>query len=79
MEFKQRETKAAFMIINAMQEKLIQLNDYDELAQKKRKFKTSELKEQAEMFLTSHWMEVELLKGNIEQLQKDIENQSFDF
>lgn len=82
MEFKQRETKAAFMVINAMKEQLAEIEMNNTLRQehlKTEKFETPEHKEQQEMFLTTHWMEAQLLKDNIEKLQEQIENQTFDF
>lgn len=82
IEFKQQETKAAFLLLNALQEKVAEQEAINERSQEfinEKRFKTPEHKAQSEMFLISNWMEVQLMKDNIELLQKDIENQTFNF
>lgn len=80
IEFKQQETKAALSLIFKLQEKL------EEAEKSSDNFSRSALKETDKLRKEQHteWsislaMEAQLIKDGIEKLQRDIENQTFDF
>ena len=85
-EFKHQETRAAFLLMNTLRKKLEKGKTSADLLQidiaKKKSensFKTIEHEAQQEMFLISFLLEIQLVQDNIDKLQEDIENQTFDF
>lgn len=81
IEFKQMETKAALSLMNDLRTMIESeeksASNFEKKCEKENKSEQRSL--QFQEWTIQSLMKVELLKNSLEKIQKDIENQSFDF